>query len=83
MIRFEGEQLTSEFKAAFGMELADLNEKQLWWLVKFGKHVRGRCRSNAAFNNYMNRNFNANFREVEKTDPLTNKTYPGLEISRR
>ena len=65
-----------------------LSLEQLWWLVKFAKHVRGRCRNNSAFNNYMNRNFSpATFREVPKTyekriDNISTETvnYRGLQI---
>lgn len=61
-----------------------LTARQLWWLTKFAKHVRGRCRNNSAFNNYMNRNFSpAKFREVPKTYTDRSgqkKDYMGLEI---
>ncbi len=50
-------------------------------LVKFAKHVRLRCRNNAAFNNYMNRMFDGKFifREVTKQGPRG--PYPGLQIT--
>ena len=61
------------------LSIDKLTLEQLWWLVKFAKHVRGRCRNNAAFNNYMNRNFpNAKFREVPKE--YNGKHYMGLQI---
>ena len=81
MIRFEGQEVNDEFEAAFGRPLSSLTKAQLWWLVKFGKHLRGRCRSNAALNNYMNRTFvHAQVREIPKIDPYTDKEYKGLEI---
>lgn len=60
------------------LSIDKLTGEQLWWLVKFAKHVRGRCRNNSAFNNYMNRNFNASFREVQKE--FNGRTYTGLKI---
>ncbi len=61
------------------LTIENLTLEQLWWLVKFAKHVRGRCRSNAAFNNYMNRNFApAQFKEVPKE--YNGKHYMGLQI---
>lgn len=58
----------------------NLTLEQLWWLVKFAKHVRGRCRSNPAFNNYMNRNFSpARFQEIPKE--YKGKHYMGLKIT--
>src|ERR1051325_5290925 len=62
-----------------------LSVQQLWWLTKFAKHVRGRCRNNSAFNNYMNRNFpNAQFSEIPKQytdDRGFIKHYQGLKIT--
>lgn len=61
------------------LTIDNLSGEQLWWLVKFAKHVRGRCRSNAALNNYLNRNFpNALFQEVPKE--YNGKSYIGLQI---
>jgi len=69
-----------EFEAAFGKSVDTLTVEQLWWLVKFGKHIRGRCRSNAALNNYLSRNFkHAKFQQITKTAP-DGRTYPGLSI---
>lgn len=62
------------------LEINMLTVEQIWWLVKFSKHVRGRCRSNAAFNNYMNRNFShARFETVTKE--YNGKVYQGLKIT--
>lgn len=79
MINFDGKEMQEEFNEAFPIRLEDLNTKQLWWLSKFAKHVRGRCRSNAAFNNYMNRNFNAKFETVPKE--YNGRVYQGLKIT--
>lgn len=62
------------------LQIDKLTLKQLWWLVKFAKHVRGRCRNNSAFNNFMNRNFTpAKFSEVPKE--YKGKQYTGLKIT--
>lgn len=95
MINFDGKELQEEFNNAFGdfilpiksesgdfakpLTIENLSAQQLWFLVKFSKHVRGRCRSNAAFNNYMNRNFNAKFDTVPKE--YNGRTYQGLKIT--
>lgn len=93
MINFDGKEVAEEFNRVFKNLLIDHNESgtmesvtiedltlgQLWWLVKFAKHVRGRCRNNSAFNNYMNRNFSpAKFREVPKE--YQGRHYNGLQI---
>ena len=97
MINFYGKELQEEFNKAFGnlqevfedgpvtnyipFSIEKLTARQVWWLVKFSKHVRGRCRSNAAFNNYMNRNFpHAKFENVLKTT-IDGSTYQGLKIT--
>ena len=81
MMNFDGSDVKSEFEAAFGREINTLTQAQLWWLVKFGKHIRGRCRNNAAMNNYLSRNFkHASFRQVEK-ETNDGRTYDGLEIT--
>jgi hypothetical protein len=97
MINFDGKELQEEFNKAFGdfvrpgpigltsqtphLTVENLTLEQLWWLTKFAKHVRGRCRSNAAFNNYMNRNFSpARFENVTKE--YNGRTYQGLKITK-
>ena len=61
--------------------LGQLTVRQLWVLVKIAKTVRLRCRSNKAFNNYMNRIFPyASFDEVTKTK-ADGTSYPGLQIT--
>lgn len=81
-------QLKAEFEKEFGTKLT---ARQLWTLVKFAKHVRLRCRNNAAFNNFMNGVFqpHARFVQVTKKHPegtirrgvnVSGQTYPGLSI---
>jgi hypothetical protein len=80
-MRFEGKELRNQFEAAFGIKADELTAPQLWFLTKFAKHVRLRCRNNAAFNNYMNASFApAKFRQVTKTR-ADGSSYPGLEIT--
>lgn len=58
-----------------------LTARELWALVKICKHVRLRCRNNAAFNNAFNSAFPyATFRQVNKTR-ADGSTYPGLQIT--
>ena len=81
MINFDGNQLSTEFLEVFGKPVAEISVRQMWWLVKFGKHIRGRCRSNAALNNFLRRNFpHLQFREVDKTAP-DGRHYQGLVIN--
>lgn len=80
MINFDGKDVAAEFQSAFGIDASTLTAHQLWWLTKFAKHIRGRCRNNSAFNNYMNRNFApAKFHEVPKE--YQGRQYKGLEIT--
>ena len=80
MTNFDGADLTKQFEQAFGKPVSSLTLDQIWWLVKFGKHIRGRCRSNAALNNYLKRNFaHATFREVTKEGPRG--PYTGLAVA--
>jgi len=56
--------------------------EDVWFLVKLFKHIRMRCRNNAALNNYLVGIFpDWNFRQVEKRDNRTGETYLGLEIT--
>ena len=48
--------LRSEFEECFG-PMKDMTERQMWFLIKFAKHVRGRCRNNAALRNYLKSEF--------------------------
>lgn len=65
-----------EDKDDFQNHFGTLNAEQLWALTKMLKHARLRCRSNAAFNNYMNRMFPyARFEQVNKGD------HDGLSIT--
>ena len=56
--------------------------RQLWWVVKMMKTARMYCRSNVAFNNFMNETFKgtARFRTVER-EGIGGKKYPGLAIT--
>ena len=55
--------------------------EELWTIVKLCKHVRLRCRSNVAFNNFFNALFEecATFTQVTKHH-ADGTSYPGLEI---
>lgn len=72
------EKLRKEFKELFK---DGMSPKQVWWVVKMMKSARLYCRSNVAFNNFMNAVFKdvAEFRQVSKQD-LQGKEYKGLEI---
>ena len=58
-----------------------LSFRQLWWIVKICKAVRLYCRSNVAFDNFLNSVFKgkAEFRQVPKQD-TQGREYTGLEI---
>lgn len=76
-MKFDGHEVTEAFREAFGCEPS---VEQLWFLSKMCKHARLRCRSNAAFNNWMGRCFPKNiFRQVIKKK-ADGTEYPGLEI---
>lgn len=80
MINFTSPEAQLEFEKAFGMKIEDLTTEQLWWLTKFAKHCRGRCRNNSAFNNYANSLFKgARFKDVPKE--YKGKPYKGLQIT--
>lgn len=72
------EKLRKEFKELFK---DGMSPKQVWWVVKMMKSARLYCRSNVAFNNFMNAVFRdvAEFRQVSKQD-AQGKGYKGLEI---
>lgn len=81
MMNFDGKDVANEFQEAFGFPIENVTVKQAWFLAKLAKHCRGRCRSNAALNNYLNRNFKGlNFKEVAKKT-ADGKEYDGLEIT--
>jgi hypothetical protein len=82
MMNFDSTEFKEEFEKAFG-KTENLTVAQLWVLVKFSKHVRGRCRNNAALNNYLARNFpHARFKQVPKEN-AQGEEYDGLEITLR
>ena len=58
-----------------------LTFRQVWWIVKMMKAARLYCRSNVAFNNFMNSAFGgiAQFRQVER-EGLGGKKYMGLAV---
>ena len=59
-----------------------LSFRQVWFLVKMMKAARLYCRSNVAFNNFMNEIFKgtAKFRQVER-EGLGGKKYMGLAVT--
>lgn len=82
MIRFEGDQLAQQFKAAFGFDVDKMTPAQCRWLISLGKHIRGRCRSNAALKNYLAANFKGlRFSEVDRE--WQGRPYKALEITAR
>ena len=72
------EKLREEFKGIFK---DGMSPRQIWWVVKMTKAARLYCRSNVAFNNFMNSVFDgiAKFEQVEKENKEGNK-YMGLSI---
>jgi hypothetical protein len=83
MMDFDGKEVAEEFKAAFGKDINEISVPQMRWMTKIAKHCRGRCRSNVAFNNYMNRNFrHLMFKEVMVPKP-DGTTFPALDITAR
>jgi hypothetical protein len=80
MMRFENPQVKEEFEAAFGIKSEDMTPAQVMFLVKYSKHVRGRCKSNAALKNYLIRCFpQMQFSEVDRE--WKGKTYKSLQIT--
>lgn len=72
------ERLGKEYKELFK---DGLTFRQLWWVVKMMKTARMYCRSNVAFNNFMNEAFKgvAEFRQVER-EGTDGKKYKGLSV---
>jgi hypothetical protein len=73
------EKLKAESKELFK---DGLSFRQVWWIVKMMKVARLYCRSNVAFNNFMNNVFSgtARFRQVER-EGLAGKKYMGLAVT--
>ena len=73
------EKLREESKELFK---DGLTFRQLWWVVKMMKAARFYCRSNTAFNNFMNMTFKgtAKFRQVER-EGSGGKKYMGLAVT--
>jgi hypothetical protein len=83
MMNFDGEQLAQEFQRAFTIDIKDATVAQILFLVKMSKHVRGRCRSNAALKNCLQRNFGGHtFTEVDAIN-RRGETYKALRITSR
>jgi hypothetical protein len=59
-----------------------LSFRQVWWVVKMMKAARLYCRTNIAFNNFMNNIFQgtAKFRQVER-EGVGGKKYMGLAVT--
>lgn len=78
MMDFDGQTVRDEFMVAFEMPITKMTTAQLKWLIKVGKHIRGRCRSNIALRNYLNRNFiGHDFKDV----PVPGKDYTTIEVT--
>lgn len=76
--KWQEDKIESALKEALG-EKPD--SRALWAISMFAKHCRKYCRSNAAFNNFMNRLFpHSHFRQVQKIDK-EGIEYSGLEIT--
>jgi len=83
MIRFEGETVLEQFEDRFGIKRGDMTPEQIEWLIKFAKHVRGRCRSNAALRNYLVKSFpNMKFTEVP-VELKDGTVYQALRVAHR
>lgn len=76
-MRFEGSEAAQELQSVLK---DNYTAHDVMTLVKFAKHVRLRCRNNAAFNNYMNRLFDGQFTFQQVTKQGPRGTYPGLKI---
>jgi hypothetical protein len=74
-------KITSQAKAEIDAAFPEgLTPAQIWLVVKIAKHVRLRCRNNAAFNNWFNSVFPAyRFRQVPKKR-ADGSPYEGLQI---
>lgn len=83
MMNFDGQECRESFEKAFGKPINELTVDQVRWIVNVAKHCRGRCRSNAALNNYLNRNFTGHqFKEVPVLKQPSNELdYMKLEIT--
>lgn len=78
MMNYDGSQVYSQFLEEFGK---DITPTMMRWLLKFAKHIRGRCRSNAALKNYLVRNFpTLAFVDVPKVGKM-GKPYTAIGIT--
>lgn len=76
-MNFDGDEVITKFEQAFGKPITDITVEQMRWLVNCIKHCRGRCRSNAALNNYLNRNFK---HLLFKQEPVIDKKGEEFEV---
>lgn len=84
MMRFDGSEVAAMFQEAFGKPIQSLTPTQMRWIVNLAKHCRGRCRSNAALNSYLKRNFShLRFDQVPVTKLIrgVEQTFDVLKIS--
>ncbi len=82
MMRFTGKEVLEQFTATFGIQPEDMTPEQVMFFVKFSKHIRGRCRNNAALKNHLVSSFpNMTFRDVQKE--WKGRSYTALQITSR
>lgn len=80
MLRLDPSQVREEFAEAFGQPYPTL--PQLWFFIRFAKHIRGRCRNNAALCNFVQRSFpEFQCKQVEAVDERTGKKYNKMEVT--
>ena len=78
VVKWQEDQIECALKDVIGQ---DPSPQTLWAISIFAKHCRKYCRTNAAFNNFMNRIFShARFKQVQKIGK-DGVGYPGLEIT--
>jgi len=85
-MKYEGERVAAEFKAAFGIDIEDVTPAQAMVIAKMIKHGRVRCRSNAALYNCMGRWFSGlKFKDEETKNPPGHKyaTRKSMKITPR
>lgn len=82
-MRFEGPAVANMLKDAFGIDMKDLTPDQLRFVVNVAKHVRTRCRSNAALRNYLSANFGAGIIVQEVDREWKGRAYKALQFTSR
>lgn len=84
MMRFEAQDVEKEFLEVFNLTPETVTPEQIKFLIKFSKHVRGRCRSNVVLHNYLRQSFKMiTFKEEQRTNAKTNKDYTVLNITNK